>query len=314
MGNRKGKMIPTISVVIPTYNHARFLAQAIESALAQTLAPHEVIVVDDGSTDATTEVLSRFGTIIRVIRQHNSGVSMARNAGAFAATGEYLAFLDADDEWLPGKLEKQLWCFACDPKLGLVHCGVEEINAEGVTLGYRRDGLAGDVLPEFLLFRRSIILGGGSGVLIPRGVFDKVAGFDGRLSTAADWDLYCRIAARYRVGFAPEVLLRYRLHGSNMHTNFRAMKHDMLLAFAKAYQAATPDQRRLRRRGYGNLHTVLAGAFFSVGQYRKFLPHAIKSLLLTPENITRYLDYPRRWWQRRFAANHLLPRASKVNK
>jgi hypothetical protein len=149
-------------------------------------------------------------------------------------------------------------------------------------------------------------------VVIPRTVFDEVGGFDERLSTAADWDLYCRIAARYPIGFIPEVLLRYRIHGSNMHTNFHAMEHDMLLAFDKAYSVATPSQRRLRRRGYGNLHTVLAGAFFSVGQYRQFLPHAIKGLFLTPNNITRYLDYPRRWWQRRMAAPTMSSPISEV--
>lgn len=295
-------MTTMISVIIPTYNHARFLAQAIESALAQTLPPVELIVVDDGSTDETAQVLARYAGRIRVIRQQNSGVAAARNAGAALAAGDYLAFLDADDVWLPRKLERQMARLRAEPELGLVHCGVEEIDEAGQRRGYRRDGLEGWLFEEFLLFRRSILLGGGSGALMPRAVFQAAGGFDERLSTSADWDLYCRIAARHCIGFVPEALLRYRLHGGNMHTNFQAMEHDMLLAFAKAYRGATTEQRRLRRRGYGNLHTVLAGAFFSVGAYHKFALHAVKGLLLTPHNIIRYLEYPLRWWRRRLAS------------
>ena len=89
----------TISVIIPTYNYARFLAEAIDSALGQSYAPLEIIVVDDGSTDATSEVLAAYGDRIRVLRQKNQGVAMARNAGIAAARGDYLAFLDSDDAW-----------------------------------------------------------------------------------------------------------------------------------------------------------------------------------------------------------------------
>src|SRR5262249_53680055 len=101
-------MIAPISVFIPAYNHARFLASTIDSALSQPLTPSEIIVVDDGSTDDTSSVLGTFGHEIRVLRQNNRGVAAARNRGAAMATGDYLAFLDADDVWLPQKLEMQL--------------------------------------------------------------------------------------------------------------------------------------------------------------------------------------------------------------
>src|SRR5690348_12724766 len=109
--------MPPISVIIPTYNHARFLAAAIDSALSQTLKPTEVIVVDDGSTDETSSVLEAFGDKVRVIRQKNHGVAGARNRGAEMAAGEYLAFLDADDVWLPRKLEMQVSRFQAEPGL-----------------------------------------------------------------------------------------------------------------------------------------------------------------------------------------------------
>lgn len=293
-----------VSVIIPTYNYARFVGQAIENALGQTLPPTEVIVVDDGSTDDTAIVLASFGDRIRVVWQQNRGVAAARNAGAALATGGLLAFLDADDLWLPRKLERQVARFQAAPDLGLVHCGMEEIDADGVALGQRLDGLEGRISTEMLLFRRGTVLGGGSGAVVARLVFEAIGGFDEQLSTSADWDLYYRIAAVSEVGFVPEILLRYRIHGANMHANFHAMEHDMLLAFKKAFRecpVAEPLPRSVRRRGYGNLHRVLAGSFFSTGDYHKFMAHAVQSLLLTPPNLLHFVGYPVRWWQRRMA-------------
>jgi len=288
-----------VSVIIPTYNHARFLSQAIESALGQTQQPAEVIVVDDGSRDQTADVLAAFAGRIRPLRQMNRGVAAARNAGAGLASGEFFAFLDADDIWLPPKLERQIACFLAESDLGLVHCGVEEIDESGAGLKRREDGLEGWVAHELLLFRRAVILGGGSGVMIPRAVFEDAGGFDERLSTSADWDLYYRIASRWRVGFVREVLLQYRLHGSNMHGNVRAMERDMLFALGKAFDNTERKPGVARRRCYGNLHTALAGAFFANGDSRRFLANAVKSLLLTPGNVGRYLGYPLRWRRRK---------------
>lgn len=291
---------PLVSVIIPSYNHERYVGLAIESALAQTYPPHEIVVIDDGSTDGTTAVLSRYAGRVHAVRQANAGVSAARNAGVKLVSGELLAFLDADDEWQPRKLELQVAAWRCSPPPGLVHCGVEDIDAAGNPLRQHTDGMSGrGVAAEMLLFRRSTILGGGSGVLIPRAVFEAAGGFDLRLSTSADWDLYYRIASRYPVAFVPEPLLRYRLHGSNMHGNIRAMEHDMLLAYEKAFSEAGPEVRKLRRRAYGNLHAVLAGSFFAAGQKRQFARHAARSLLLTPGNVTRFLSYPLRRLRRK---------------
>jgi len=290
---------PTVSVIVPAYNYGHFLPQAIDSVLAQTLPAREIIVVDDGSSDNTPEILSRYGDCIHVICQSNQGLTATRNRGAKLASGELLAFLDADDLWLPGKLEQQVLRFAVEPNLGLVHCGVEDVNAAGMPLRQHLQGMEGRVAAEMLLFRRPVILGGGSGVVIPRSVFTAAGGFDIRFSTSGDWDLYYRIAARYQVGFVPEVLVRYRLHGTNMHGNIRAMEHDMLLAYHKAFQDGDSQLMRLRRRAYGNLHMVLAGSFFAVGQHRDFVRHTIRSLFLTPQNLSRLLEYPIRRWRGR---------------
>jgi glycosyltransferase involved in cell wall biosynthesis len=283
-----------VSVIIPTYNQARYLGEAIGSALAQTLAPFEVIVVDDGSSDATARVLAGYEGRIRAVRQTNRGVAAARNAGARIASGDYLAFLDSDDRWLPEKLARQAARLDAEPDLGLVHVGFEEIDASGAVLNAHLDGREGWVAEDMLLFDGPVILGGGSGAMIPRRVFESAGGFDERFSTSADWDLYYRIAARYRIGFIDRVLLQYRLHEANMHGNVRAMERDMLLAFEKAFGDADPEPAIGRWRCYGNLHTVLAGSFFGSGEYGKFISHAVKGVCLSPRNIVRYLDYPRR--------------------
>jgi glycosyltransferase involved in cell wall biosynthesis len=298
--------MPEVSVIMPAYNHARYLGEAIESVLSQTLTPLEVIVVDDGSTDATSEVLDRYKDRIRIIRQVNQGVSAARNNGAAVAMGEYLAFLDADDLWALEKLERQIECFANKRELGLVHCGVIEIDAEGRRLKTLDQGMSGWVAREMLLFERPVILGGGSGALIPRKVFQEVGGFDPQLSTSADWDLYYRIASLWRVGFVAEPLLQYRLHGSNMHGDIGAMRRDMLAAYHKAFAQADPELMKMRRYCYGRLHTVLAGSFYQTGDYANFLAEAVKGIWLAPENISRFLGYPfrlaRRYWKSQLQA------------
>lgn len=125
---------------------------------------------------------------------------------------------------------------------------------------------------DLLMLKREGILGGGSGLMIPRKIFDEVGGFDTRLSTSADWDLFYQISKRYSVGFINEILIKYRMHNSNMHANVNAMEHDMMLAFEKAFSVQTLKLTSLRRRAYGSLHQILAGSYFAVGNYRAFFP------------------------------------------
>lgn len=288
-----------VSAIIPTYNHAAYLGEAIDSVLAQTHAPVEVIVIDDGSTDDTEEVLSRYSNQIVAVRQPNAGVSAARNRGAARASGDLLAFLDADDIWLPAKIELQVNRFLSEGSLGLVHCGIEEIDAGGKGLGAHQDGIEGWAADEMLMFRRSTILGGGSGVMIPRALFIEAGGFDEEMSTSADWDLYYRLATRRRIGFVPEVLLKYRIHRSNMHNNISAMENDMMRGYGKAFENAGPQLAGRRRQCYGNLHRMLAGSYFTSGKYGAFLQHSLRALMLAPESLGWFLGFPIRNIRRR---------------
>ncbi len=286
-----------VSVIIPTYNYARFIGEAIDSTLAQTLPPLEVIVVDDGSTDGTRELLAEYGDRIRVISQQNQGVGAARNAGIAAARGEYLAFLDSDDAWYPRKLELQMLRFANEPELGLVHCGAEMIDAEGRTLGTTTGGMEGQVAEEMLLLDREVIMPQGSSIVVPRRVAIELGGYDVRLPPSEDWDFCYRIASRYSIGYVREVLVRYRLHGSGIHMNIPRMERAMLLALEKAF--ADPQVQALRNRSYGRLHRTLAGCYFQGRELRKFARHALLSLRYDPRNIGYFFAYPSRVMKRR---------------
>ena len=289
---------PLVSVIVPNYNYGRYLRQAIESVLAQSYQRIEVLVVDDGSTDESEAAVHGYSNHVRWVRQHHEGVSAARNRGVRESRGELIAFLDADDFWAPAKLERQVARWISEPAVGLVHCGARILNDAGETPEVQLGGLEGWVAEDMLLFQRLAIVCAGSGALVPRAVFDSVGGFDPHLSTSADWDLCYRIAVRRRVGFVPEELIFIRRHQTNMHANIRVMEHDMLLAYAKAFQEAGPERRRLRRQSYGNLHMVLGGSFFQAGQFAAAARHVAISLWLTPGNYTRVSEFPLRCWRR----------------
>lgn len=288
-----------VSVVIPTYNYARFLGEAIDSALAQTRPALEVIVVDDGSTDATSEVLAAYGDRIRVLRQQNQGVAAARNAGIAAARGEYLAFLDSDDAWYPQKLERQMPRFERDPSLGLVHCGSETIDADGRTLATSVAGLEGHVAEALLRLDREVIFPLGTSIVVPKRVAVELGGFDVRLPPSEDWDFCYRLTSRYAIGYVAEVLVRYRLHGSGIHMNIPGMERAMLLALEKAF--ADPSVQSLRNASYGRLHRVLAGCYFQTHDAGGFARNALKSLRYDPRNLGYFAAWPLRVMARRRA-------------
>jgi glycosyltransferase involved in cell wall biosynthesis len=291
--------VSTISVIIPAYNYGRFVREAIDSALAQTYPALEVIVVDDGSTDDTAQILVGYGDRIRVIRQQNQGVAAARNAGIAAARGEYLAFLDSDDVWKPRKLEHDIVRFKADPDLGLVHCGTETVDNTGRILFVSLDGMEGWVATDLLRLDHQVIAAPGSGTAVPKRVAEEIGLFDPALQPSDDWDFCYRVATRYRVGFVPEVLVRYRLHGGGIHLNIPRMEIGMLMALAKAFQSPDPAVQSLRTHSYGRIHRVLAGCYFQSRDPRSFFRHMLKSVRYDPRNLAYFAAYPLRAASRR---------------
>lgn len=207
-----------ISVVIPAYNNAAWIARAVESVLSQRRPAEEIVVVDDGSTDDTAAIAAGYGAAVRLIQQANAGAAAARNAGVRAATGDWIAFLDADDEWLPEKLERQVNLLNAHPELVWTTgnydeclCG-EHRRAEHAPAQEVRRRLGGAEAVDYLTAFRSLLWGHTNTMLIRREVLLEAGLFDLTLPIAEDIDLWLRIAYRYpRVGFSAEPLAVYHL-------------------------------------------------------------------------------------------------------
>ena len=177
-----------ISVIIPTYNCSAYISAAVASVLEQSLPVHELIVIDDGSEDGTRDVLSQFGSRLRYIRQERAGVSAARNRGIEESSGEFIAFLDADDIWVPERLECQIEEFKKDSLVGLVHSGLSSFNSEtGEQLSEITEGLSGWIADELLLWKDPSIAAPGS-IMTKRSVIMETGGFDPEIKVGEDWD------------------------------------------------------------------------------------------------------------------------------
>ncbi len=288
-------MLSGISVIIPTYNYGRFIGEAIEGVLSQTLPAAEIIVVDDGSVDETAAEVAKFGDRVRYIRQENAGVCAARNNGVANSTGEFIAFLDADDIWEPEKLEKQLAKFAEDEEIGLVHCGMREFDSEtGETVAMHLEGGEGNVADDLLLWEKPVIIGPGGTIVVTREAFNKAGGFDTEMKVGEDWDFCYRVARKYKVGFVPEALVNYRSHSASAHRNVAEMERGMARFYEKAFASADTETLKLKARSYGNFHRVLSGSYFQAGNYPQFIKHAAKSIWNRPANLGYFLKFPLR--------------------
>ena len=272
--------------MIPVYNGAGYVGEAISSVLAQTLKPLECIVVDDGSTDATAAVVSEYGREVKYVYQENRGVSLARNRGAAEAVGDVLAFLDHDDAWLPHKLERQL-AELRNGEAMLVICAMSITDASGVVTGERRLRATGNLAAGMLMFDGTEVPSCSSTGVIWKNAFHQLGGFDLRLGTSADWDLLFNAVIRGWLGYVDEPLVRYRVHGENMSRSVPAMEHDMLYAYRKAF--ADPrlpaSLRDSRRRAYAQLYRMLSGSYNHAGDNRNALRTAVASLLNDPRPI-----------------------------
>lgn len=222
-----------ITIVIPTYNHERFLVDAVKSALAQTYPLIEIIVVDDGSTDNTPVVMAPYTDQVTYIRQANRGLSGARNTGILAARGEFIALLDADDYWERCYLRTTHTALTVDSGLAAVHTGMHFVDAQGTVQA--QPGIA--TVPDDQMYDR--LLDGEffapSAVLVRRWAFAAVGLFDLELRASEDWEMWLRVARSYRFGGIAEPLLNYRVHGSNMSGDPDHMLHYQRLTLQKHF-------------------------------------------------------------------------------
>ncbi|HEX6122765.1 MAG TPA: glycosyltransferase family A protein, partial [Ktedonobacterales bacterium] len=246
-------MTATVSIIIPTYNRAELLGEAVQSALAQTYAAREILVVDDGSTDQTPAAAASFGAEIRYLQQANAGVETARNAGVAAATGEYLYFLDSDDVLRPRAVERLVAVLEAHPSAGMVYGTAEEFDLSGhlmrlITPPYSRPpGVwpGAEELAHLLL--RSYIQTGA--LLARRSVFEAVGGFRPVFGgMAEDWDLYARMAGAADVGYIPDLLAIVRHQPGGLTTRMDVARAELYLShFLRIHETAlaTPGGQAL---------------------------------------------------------------------
>jgi glycosyltransferase involved in cell wall biosynthesis len=224
-----------VDVVIPVRDGARFLPACLDSVMAQTYSARAVIVVDDGSTDATPQVLSEYAQRwpgLQVIRSEPRGVSHARNLALQASRAPFVAFLDADDVWEPSKLARQLALFDDQrPHLGFVHCAYRLIDEAGRPVANEQilePRKRGCIFSE-LLAHGNIVSGSGSAVVVRRKTLNLVGGFDERLFLGEDWDLWIRLASVAEIDFVPERLVAIRVHDRSAQRRQRMGKAEVAL-------------------------------------------------------------------------------------
>lgn len=297
---------PLVSVVIPAYNAARTLPVALGSVINQTIDNFEIIVVDDGSTDSTADVARSFADArIRVLQQINAGHAAARNTGVAAAKGVYVGFLDADNLWLPQKLEHQLAWLRENPELRAVQAGTYFVDDDLTILYEHRCVVSRDPLLDSLCFRNLPDVM--STLIAKRTLLQEIGGFDSTLPILQDWDLAIRLSRLGYFSSMPEALSAYRLHEGNQSRNVGIHVPAGLRVLDKVF--SDPELplyvRRHRREIYAHFYTMLCGGEARYGRLRQGIYWAIRAVLSDPRALSYVLATPvRRLRKRRSRHTH----------
>jgi glycosyltransferase involved in cell wall biosynthesis len=278
---------PRVSVIVPAYNAVAFLEQALDSALAQQFTGFEIVIVNDGSTDATGEIAdcyaARHPQLVRVLHKPNGGLPAARNTAIAAARGELFALLDADDVWYPHHLATAVAAFDEDPSLGMVHANIERIDGRGeriMVCGPRwldsSDPYASLALRlehvscPTVVFRRSCV--------------DVVGAFDLQFTGfgCEDRDLWLRIMERYPVRYLDVVTASYRLHGNNMSGNHLKMTAARLKLLDKMRRS--PRGAALARHARAMIESDRSLELFNAGHRRNAMAAQLRALAMQPQS------------------------------
>lgn len=244
-------MNPKISIITITYNRARFLPEAIESVLAQSFTDWELLIIDDASTDDTSEVAGRYASIDQRIKyyknQENLKISRSRNRGLELSKGDYVAVLDSDDIWRDkDKLQKQYDYLVGHPACGLIGGGVVVIDERGKEMRRYLNEQGDESIRKKLLIKNQFAQ---SSVMYPRQAVLDLGKYDVELSGIEDYDLWMRVGAKYELANLDSYVLSYRLHGGNVSVTDRARLMERNLFLIKKYKEFYPSYRRawLRR-------------------------------------------------------------------
>jgi glycosyltransferase involved in cell wall biosynthesis len=282
---------PTVSVIIPTYNYADYLPEAIESVLKQTFRDIEVILVDDGSTDNTPQIVQKYLTnpLVHYVRKENGGQASAKNRGIIESTGEFIAFLDADDIWFSNKLELQLQLFGKNPHTGVVYSRRIYIDPSGKPLPtiqrklHRGSILNKIYITNFVCFSSSIVR---------KNCFQRLGLFDEKLRFSEDYDFWIRVASLYDFDFVDSPLVYYRTgHTSTQQSRDKEQVYAIILGIMRRYASRPNSGVSIFSRLYAFSDTHKNMAFYYRGYkpFKKVLQTYVTSILYFPLNIWAWL-------------------------
>lgn len=276
--------VPGVSVVIPAYNYAHFLPQAIDSALAQTYSQVEVIVVDDGSTDNTPEVAARYGNRIRYERKTNAGLPAARNTGIQLASHQFIGFLDADDMWMPGFLEKAMNLLTQQSvSYGLVAAQAQYVDMEGKEFQLKslNWGVHGKLDHRDILLKTRF---SPSAVVARKDALEAAGLFDEALRSSEDRDMWIRIGAKFPLFLHQEKLAMIRRHRTSMSRNAGRMKENICRVLEKSRHAGLvpANETGFWRRAHSFMHFQTAWMYYEQGERWVALKELAASVLLWP--------------------------------
>ncbi|MBD2167457.1 glycosyltransferase [Calothrix membranacea FACHB-236] len=248
--------MPLISVIIPAFNSEKTIKKTIESVLQQTFTDFEVIIINDGSSDSTLEIVQKINdSRITVYSFDNAGANVSRNRGLYYAKGEFVSFLDADDMWSLDKLESQLKLLQIHPESSVAYSWTNYIDDKSQFL--RRGSYivaTGNVYPNILLVN---FLENGSNPLIRKQALNVIGGFDESLGACQDWDIYLRLATNYQFVCVSSPQILYRVTPSSLSSNVMQLENACLTVIEKAFNQAPSYLQYLKRHSLSNIYKYL---------------------------------------------------------
>lgn len=278
-----GMSTPAVTVVVPAYNAAWCLRRAIDSVLAQSCTDFELVVVDDGSTDDTLAVLAPYMAKLRILSKTNGGLSSARNAGIQAARGELVAFLDADDWWLPDKLERQLALMRAQPETVFCSTAARLVNPAGEWIGEWRCGGCSESVLEAIFLTNAHVAGSGSAVIAQRQALLAAGGFDEQLRSLEDIDMWMRLAAQGGYRCIDEPLAVVVKHSDSMSRHLDVMRDAAITVMCKNRHLLRPHRRgNFWRYAYAGMLTDYAKWEHRDGRTGRAVRHLAEVLFRAP--------------------------------
>lgn len=280
--------MPMVDIIIPAFNAAKFLPAALDSVEAQTFGDWRIVLVDDGSTDNTSGIVAsyqvRFGSRLTYIKQANAGLPAARNTAIRNSSAEFLALLDADDVWLPQRLEESLKSFAGRPQSGLSYGMIQYIDLEGVTTDWTdRKQKHGEGWIAKEIYTRRVYLPCPT-ITFRRHCIEEVGLFDESMRATEDRDLWLRIALKFEVRFIERVIAKYRISPNSMSTDPERMFKAQMQFIEKhrGNPGCGPWQRRV---ALGSIYKQYADALSRRGKPGQAVKNGLRAMLLNPFDL-----------------------------